>query len=462
MDDNTICAISTPLGEGGIGIVRLSGPESFEIVNRIFFCRERSKKSYPRSRYLYYGYIKNLEGITIDEVLVSFMKAPSTYTREDVVEINCHSGLFTLRSVHKLVLEAGARMAEPGEFTKRAFINGRIDLTRAEAVMSMVRAKSEQAVIIAAKCLQGELMSKVEQVREAITATRAPLEAYFDYPQELDSETVDDYNLSNELEIIEGMISSLMSGVEKNRALQNGISVAIIGKPNVGKSSVLNNLLQKQRAIVHEKPGTTRDLLEGYLNLGGYPIKLVDTAGIQGTEDPVEKAGIELSRKAAEKAKMIIAVFDSSEPMDEQDRKIALLSNKKVGLVVVLNKDDLPSILSLDELKKYFECKRIVKTSALKRQGCKALEREIIAELDEILEGGVESENNYVVLERHEEALKKAWKHIIDAKKAIETRPLEIVSLELQNAWIELGLITGETVNEDLLDKVFSEFCLGK
>lgn len=462
MENNTICAISTPLGEGGIGIVRLSGPESFEIVDRIFFCKEKGSKCYPKSRYLYYGYIKNLEGITIDEALVSFMKAPATYTCEDVVEINCHSGLFTLRSVHKLVLETGARLAEPGEFTKRAFINGRIDLTRAEAVMSMVRAKSEQAVKIAAKCLQGELMSRVEAIREAITAARAPLEAYFDYPMELDSETVDDYNLSKELEAIEGMIIFLLSGVEKNRALQDGIAVAIIGKPNVGKSSILNSLLQEQRAIVHEMPGTTRDLLEGYLNLGGYPLKLVDTAGIQGTEDPVEKVGIELSRQAAEKAKLIIAVFDNSEAMDEQDREIALMVNKKVGLVVVLNKDDLPSGLSLDELKKYFEGKRIVKTSALIKQGLKELECEIIAELDELLNDGVEAENNYVVLERHEEALAKARKYIIDAKKAIETQPLEIVSLELQNAWTELGFITGDTLNEDLLDSIFSNFCLGK
>ncbi len=461
MDKDTIAAISTPLGEGGIGIVRLSGESAFNIINKIFSCPKEKEKDYPRPRYLYHGYIKDLQGNIIDEVLVSFMPAPKTYTCEDVVEINCHSGIFTLKSILRLVLESGARPAEPGEFTKRAFINGRIDLSQAEAVLNMTRARSEEAVKTAARGLQGELNERIEHIKEMIVRVRAPLEASFDYPEEFAEETFDYPALEDELEEIKQQLEELLQGVERNRAFQEGVSVAIIGKPNVGKSSLLNALLQQQRAIVHEIPGTTRDILEGYMNLGGYPIKLVDTAGIQeGTDDPVEKQGIELSRKAAEQAKLLIMVTDGSKKLSEADQEIASLKHKEQAMVVAINKADLERRVHPDEVARQCPEAKVVETAAIKKEGIKDLENAVTDQLDQIMEPG--SESPVIVSVRHEQVIKDAIACLSNALNALASDPLEMVSLELQHANEALGEITGETVNEKLLDKIFSEFCLGK
>ena len=461
-ENDTIAAISTPLGEGGIGIVRLSGPQAFSIVERILDCSKKSSPDFPRPRYLYYGHIKDFRGAVIDEVLVAFMPAPHTYTREDIVEINCHSGIFTLRAVHRLVLAAGARTAEAGEFTKRAFINGRIDLSQAEAVLSMIRARSVEAVKVAARGLQGELMDRIEAAREQIITLRAPLEASFDYPEEFDEDEFDYRTLEKKLATLKADLHEMLKGAEKNRAYQEGVSVAIIGKPNVGKSSLLNALLQQQRAIVHEIPGTTRDLLEGYLNLGGYPIRLVDTAGIQGTSDPVEKQGIDLSRSAAGLARLIILVFDGSAGWTEADEEIAGIRRLEQGLVVVINKRDLEPKLKPELISSRFPEISIVETSAVQGRGIKELEEAVTAELDRIFNTETVSESPVVVSIRHEEILEQARQHLDHALKAVKEQPLEIVSLELQNAWSKLGEITGDTINENLLDKIFSEFCLGK
>lgn len=461
-DKDTIAAISTPLGEGGIGIVRLSGPDAFNIVRKIFTCPGKDDPGFPKPRYLYHGHIKDFQGNIIDEVLVSFMPAPKTYTREDVVEINCHSGIFALRSIQYLVLEAGARTAEPGEFTKRAFLNGRIDLSQAEAVLNMIRARSEKAVKIAARGLQGELLNNVEAARGKIISLRAPLEASFDYPDEFDEAEYDYSDLERGLWELKEFLNNMLSGAEKNRAYQEGVSVAIIGKPNVGKSSLLNALLQQQRAIVHEVPGTTRDILEGYMNLGGYPIKLVDTAGIQGTCDPVEEQGIILSRSAAEKARLIVLVFDGSAGWTDADEEIAAMRRAGQGLVVVVNKSDLKKKLKPETLKNRYPGIRVVETSAVHGTGIKDLEEAVTAELDRIFGEETVSESPVVVSIRHEEAIGEAVEHIDSALEAVRKQPLEIVSLEMQNAWYKLGEITGDTVNEDLLDKIFSDFCLGK
>ncbi len=458
----TISAISTPIGEGGIGIVRLSGPDAFNIVNLLFDCHKKKQPGYPKPRYLYHGYFKDFQGTLIDEVLVAFMPAPQTYTREDIVEINCHSGIFTLRAIQKLVLDAGARLAEPGEFTKRAFINGRLDLSQAEAVLNMVSARSEEAVKMAARGLQGELKDKVEAIREKILSMRAPIEASFDYPEEFNPEDFNHAALQEQLEEVKEELQMLMQGVERNRAYQEGVSVAIIGKPNVGKSSLLNALLQKQRAIVHEIPGTTRDLLEGYMNIGGYPIKLVDTAGIQETCDPVEKQGIDLSRSAASRARLIILVIDGSVPWTDADKEIAGLRHSNQGLVIVINKSDLEQKLNPERIKIYYPGTAMVETTAITGLGIKHLEDAVTGEMDRILGADAEIEAPAMVSLRHEEILGEALLNVEKAISSIKILPLEIISLEMQNAWIKMGEITGDTVNEDLLDKIFTEFCLGK
>jgi len=460
-EKDTIAAISTPLGEGGIGIVRLSGESAFDIINQIFSCPKEKENNYPTPRYLYLGYIKDLKGNVIDEVLVAFMPAPKTYTCEDVVEINCHSGIFTLKTILRLILESGARPAEPGEFTKRAFINGRIDLSQAEAVLNMTRARSEEAVKTAARGLQGELNERIEKIKEMIVKVRAPLEASFDYPEEFTEETFDYAAIKRELEEIKQQLEKLLQGVERNRAFQEGVSVAIIGKPNVGKSSLLNALLQQQRAIVHEIPGTTRDILEGYMNLGGYPIKLVDTAGIQeGTYDPVEKQGIELSRKAAEQAKLLIMVTDGSKNLSVADQEIASLKHEGQAMVVAINKSDLERKIDPDEVAQQCPEAKVVETAAVKGEGIKSLEDAVTDQLDQIMEPGGESP--VIVSVRHEQVIKEAIECLNNALNVLEIDPLEMVSLELQHANEALGEITGETVNEKLLDKIFSEFCLGK
>lgn len=460
--NDTIVAISTPLGEGGIGIVRLSGPQAFQIANKIFKPTTKKLNNYPVDRFLYHGYIKDFQNNIIDEVLVAYMFAPQTYTREDVVEINCHSGIFTLRTIQKLVLEAGACLAEPGEFTKRAFISGRIDLSQAEAVMNIVKARSEQAVIVAARGLQGELTGKIREAREKIIAIRAPLEALFDYPEEFPEEEYSVNTIKNSLEHLAENLKEMLKGVERNRAYQEGIPVAIIGKPNVGKSSLLNLLLKQQRAIVHELPGTTRDILEGYLNLGGYPIKLIDTAGIQGTLDPVEKQGIDLSRAVAEQARLIIMVFDGSEIWSGEDYEILNLKRQDQGVIIVINKTDLLRKLKLEELCKNMPEVCIIETSALQGKGIEELEETVINQLDKIFQAEAIGESPVIVKQRHEEAIKQAVDHLEQAKEILKDQPLELISLELQMAWEVLGEITGDRVNDELLDKIFSEFCLGK
>ena len=459
-ENDTICAISTPLGEGAIGIVRLSGPGAYTIVSSIFDCSKSGNPEYPEPRRLYHGHIRDKNGTVLDEVLVSFMPAPYTYTREDIVEINCHSGIFALRAILKRVMDSGVRLADPGEFTKRAFLSGRIDLSQAEAVMNIIRARSEEAVKVAARALQGDFASQIGQIRDKIITLRAPIEAWFDYPEEFADEIPSSDNLIIELGNLQESLHVLLKGVERNRAYQDGVSVAIIGRPNVGKSSLLNALLRQQRAIVHEAPGTTRDMLEGYMNLGGYPISLVDTAGIQGTADPVEKQGIERSRAAAERARMLIVVLDGSSSWTEEDSEIAGLRGHGQGLVIVINKLDLEQKLSADAVRDNYPEAEIVKTAALTGEGIQLLEDAVTKQLDLVL--GKAGESAMLVSIRHEDIICEASEIIDNAINILDNQPIELISLELQNAWLKLGEITGDTVNEALLDKIFSEFCLGK
>ena len=457
--NETIAAISTPLGEGGIGIVRLSGSESFQTVLKIFDCRKSNEPDYPRSRYLYYGTVKDLKGEIVDEVLVSFMPAPYTYTREDLVEINCHSGIINLRSILKIILTMGIRLAEPGEFTRRAFLNGRIDLSQAEAVISLIRARSEEAAKASLRTLQGMLAETVNDIRKRIIAIRAPIEAEIDYPEEFMDESPGKEETQQELLSIKSNLELLLNGVARSRAYQEGVAVAIIGKPNVGKSSLLNRLLGEQRAIVHELPGTTRDLLEGHLMLGGYPLRLIDTAGIQGSDDPVEQEGIKRALSVAAEVQLILLVIDGSLPFDRGIIKQLPPISRAQRVIVIINKSDLPQIVSADEVKENIGAAAVL-VSALTGSGISLLEQTVADELDQ--QFGDISDSPILITVRQEEILNEALSGIRQAEAALLSEPVEIVSLNLQYVWSILGQITGDIAGDDLLDKIFSEFCLGK
>lgn len=454
---DTIAAISTPLGEGGIGIVRLSGPDAFKIGQKIFYPARKPPGSYPKNRYLYYGYLKNEAGETLDEVLVSFMKAPHTFTREDIVEINGHSGAMALRMILKEVLKGGARAAEPGEFTRRAFLNGRIDLSQAESMLKLIRARSEKAVKIATANLKGILSNKVAELKQQALIILAPLEAELDFPEEMEG------NLSAqlpELAALEKGLERLLKGADRGLMFQEGVAAAIIGKPNVGKSSLLNALLGQQRAIVHEIPGTTRDLLEGLLVLEGFTIRLIDTAGIHGAADPVEKIGVERSRAAAEQARLLLVVFDGSSPMTEEDEIIINLKQTGQKAVFIVNKIDLGVWEGYKQLTQRFPDVPVVHTSALKCQGLAELEVAIINLLEQ--SPAIEEVEPLLVSMRHVEVITAALDCIRRARAMWGREPLELVSFEVRSAWEKLGEITGETASGELLDYIFKEFCIGK
>lgn len=457
----TIAAISTPLGEGGIGIVRVSGESAFNIAEKVFVPQNRPISDYPRSHYLYYGHIYSKQGALIDEVLLTFMKGPRTYTREDTVEINCHSGIFTLRMILKRVLEAGARMAQPGEFTRRAFLNGRIDLSQAESILKIIRARSDEAVKIAASNIKGGLSQKIKELRGRILDLLARIEAQLDFPEDLEDEPGLEREIKKELEQIRDLLEKMARGAERGRALQEGLISAIVGKPNAGKSSLLNALLKEQRAIVHEIPGTTRDLLEGYLTIRGYPLCLIDTAGIHGTADPVEQEGIARAKGAIAGARLLIIVLDGSTAWSEDDEAVVSLIQPGQLAVIVINKKDLAQQITVAEIANRFPDYPVIQTSAINKQGVEQLEEIIEKLLDRNL-GTIAGESPVIVNLRHTGIVEEAREHIDRALQASRNQPLELVSIDLKEAWLKLGEITGETVSDELLDRIFSEFCIGK
>lgn len=457
-ESDTIAAISTPSGEGGIGIVRVSGPESFQLAMRIFVPHKGNKNYYPLSHHLYHGHIKNEQSEIVDEVLVSFMRAPHTYTCEDTVEVNCHSGIFTLRIILALILKQGARLAEPGEFTKRAFLNGRIDLSQAESVLKLIRARSEEGVKIAARNVMGCLKVEVDNIRSEMLDIMAQIEATLEYPEDIDQEETINEDVTSKINRVIHLLDQLLQGAEKARAYQDGIDTAIIGKPNAGKSSLLNALLRQQRAIVHEIPGTTRDLLEGYLYIEGYPIRIMDTAGIRKTADPVEQEGINRSKDAAERAKLILVVIDGSTLWSDEDAALSQLIRDDQLSIIVLNKVDLPQLIANEFLAERFGGKKIIRTALVKNQGIKQLEEEMARMLDQHL--GYGGENYAMIGLRHEEIVREALKSM--ESSAAASQPLELVSLGLHEACRKLGEITGEIATDELLDRIFSQFCLGK
>lgn len=457
-ENDTIAAISTPVGQGGIGIVRISGPRSLEIAETIF----RSVKAAPladkRSGLLLYGHIVNpADNTSVDEVLLAVMRSPNSYTKEDVVEINCHGGMISVKRTLETVLAQGARLADPGEFTKRAFLNGRINLTQAEAVFDVITAKTEESMKLALEQLQGGLSDKLADIRNKLIDISASAEAYIDFPED-DIETKTSLQISERLAGIIEDLDSLSATFLEARFFREGLAVAIVGRPNVGKSSLLNVLLKKDRAIVTELPGTTRDLIEDYLNISGLPIRIMDTAGIRNSEELVEKEGIRRSLDAINKADFIIALLDGSAPLEEDDLQLMeLIRGKKA--VIVINKSDLPAKISLEGIRE--KGREYLFVSALSGEGVEKLKSAIFH--SNLRNWAEEREGVVVTNIRHKTALDKTSSALGRALGLfLADQPLEFFSIELRDALDNLGEITGTVTTEDILDKIFSTFCIGK
>ena len=457
-ENDTIAAIATPVGQGGIGIVRISGPLSLDIADRIFRPKKAGPPSTARHASLLYGHIINpADNSIMDEVLLAVMRSPNSYTKEDVVEINCHGGMISVRRTLETVLAQGARLADPGEFTKRAFLSGRINLTQAEAVFDVISARTEEGMRIALEQLQGGLSEKLRDIREKLINTCAFAEAYIDFPED-EIETRTALEIRDQLTEIRKELDDLSNTFEEARFFRDGLSVAIVGRPNVGKSSLLNLLLKKERAIVTELPGTTRDIIEDYLNINGLPIRIMDTAGIRNSEELVEKEGIRRSLNAINNADFIIALMDGSEPLKEDDFQLMeLISGKKA--VVVINKSDLPAKLSLEAIAE--KGREYLCLSALSGEGIETLKSLIFH--SNLRNWNEEREGVVVTNIRHKTALDKASSSLGMAIGLLASdQPLELFSIELRDTLDSLGEITGIVTTEDILDKIFSTFCIGK
>jgi len=461
MEFDTIAAISTPMGEGAIAIVRLSGDEAIAIADRIFKGAGGKRLKDVPSHTIHYGHIIDpANGQTVEEVMVSVMKAPKTFTREDVVEINCHGGLVSVNRVLQLVLTNGARLAEPGEFTKRAFLNGRIDLSQAEAVIDLIRAKTDRAMHVALSQMEGRLSNMIRHLRQTILETLAHVEVNIDYPEYDDVEEMTHQLLMEKAAYVRDQIDRLLQTAQQGKILREGLATAIIGRPNVGKSSLLNNLVHENKAIVTDIPGTTRDVIEEYVNVRGVPLRLIDTAGIRETEDIVERIGVERSRQMVKEADLILLVLNYNEPLMEEDEQLfATVKGKEV--IVIVNKTDLPQKIDMERVRELAAGRPVVTTSLLEEKGIEELE-EAISRL--FFTGAVEAGDlTYVSNSRHIALLHQAKQAIEEAIAGIEAGvPIDIVQIDLTRAWELLGEIIGDTVHESLIDQLFSQFCLGK
>ncbi len=449
---DTITAISTAMGEAGIGIIRMSGDEALDIINKIFRPKNPSRFSSGLGFRLYLGQIIDPESAAlIDEVLVSVMRGPKSFTGEDVVEINCHGGLVAERTILSLLLKSGARLAEPGEFTKRAFINGRMDLSQAEAVIDLIRAKTSLSAEAALEQLRGRLSEQVTAARALLLEVLAQIEAAVDFPEE-------DLDLANTdllIEKINQVIAKgeeLLSGAQRGKILRDGLNTAIIGRPNVGKSSLLNALLREERAIVTDIPGTTRDVLEEYINIKGIPLKLIDTAGIREARDLVERLGVDRAFAVLEKADLILFVTEAGRDLSQDEREL-LAKIPAERLLVVVNKVDLKKQSSLDLSVPVFF------VSALEKLGIEDLEDAVVRKVV----GSASSDTPVVGNVRHIVSLEKTVSKLRESIAALASGiPHDLISIDIKQAWELLGEITGDTVGEDILDEIFSRFCIGK
>lgn len=457
--EDTIAAIATALGEGGIGIIRISGDEALNIGNKIFSgknCDNIGKKS----RFLHYGHIVNPENNEIiDEVLLSYMKAPFTYTGEDVVEINCHGGVISLKKILNMVLNEECRLAEPGEFTKRAFLNGRIDLSQAEAVIDIIKAKTDKSFEVAVDQLQGGFSLKIDAIRKKLVDVLVNISVNIDYPDE-DIEHITYETLKKSISEVLSDIKLLVDSGKAGKIIRDGVSVAIIGKPNVGKSSLMNNLLRESRSIVTEIAGTTRDTIEEYISIEGIPVRIIDTAGIRETEDLIEKIGIEKSKETFNNADYIIFIIDLSRPIDEEDNIILGNLNKDKTLFV-FNKSDMEKVVSDDDIKNISENYPAVFVSMNEFENIREIEKKLYEMIN--VNNILSNDRTVVSNVRHENALKRACSNLEDSLKAIDNNmPLEFIEIDVSSSYENLGFITGDSVQQDIIDEVFSRFCLGK
>ena len=455
---DTIAAISTPPGEGAISIVRLSGEEAIQVISKIFKGKDLSKVA---SHTINYGHIidpKTKE--VIDEVMVSVMLAPKTFTREDVIEINCHGGIVSTNKILQLVLQHGARLAQPGEFTKRAFLHGRIDLTQAESVMDLIRAKTDRSMKVALNQLDGNLAKLIRSFRQEILDVLAQVEVNIDYPEYDDVETMTTKLLADKADQLQAKIAKLLQTANQGKILREGLATAIVGRPDVGKSSLLNYLLHEDKAIVTDIAGTTRDVIEEYVNVRGVPLKLIDTAGIRQTDDKVEQIGVQRSKKAIEQADLVMLVLNASEKLTPQDRQLLELTQDKKRLVI-LNKTDLAQQLEIEEVNKLVDADPILTTSVLTQDGLDVLEEKIAA----LFFGGIENSQETVLVTkaRHIALLNQAKDSLAEVLNGISLgMPVDLCQIDMTKAWELLGEITGESYQDELLDQLFSQFCLGK
>jgi tRNA modification GTPase len=458
-EEETIAAISTPFGESGIGIVRMSGSSAEAIATKLF--KPRRDKSRLISHHFHYGEIIDIQsGKAVDEVLMVVMKSPKTYTKEDIVEIHCHGGYFILQKVLELALMHGARMAQPGEFTKRAFLNGRIDLTQAEAVIDMIKAKTIVGLEIANQQLKGRLYGELAQIRTSLVEHLALIEAHVDFPEE----EIEPIPLREMEQDIEGMVQNLegwIASYEEGRVFREGISCAIIGKTNVGKSSLLNVLLKEERAIVTPIPGTTRDVIEEVLNIHGIPVRLIDTAGLRKVKDSIEQEGVRRAKERLAGSDFVLLMLDGSRVLDEDDKEI-FEEVKGKRRVVILNKDDLPRKISVDEVKNRFVDDPMVSISALRGKGIDDLKKTIYTSL---VHRDVRATPEHLIVAniRHKNALVQIKDNLSNAMRGMEEgTSVEFIAFEIRSALEALGDLVGETTSEEVLNRIFDQFCIGK
>ena len=457
---DTIAAISTAPGEGAIGIVRISGDLAISIASSIYQCGTKQLEE-QKTHTIHYGHIVDPKtGEVYDEVMVSVLRAPKTFTREDIVEINCHGGIVAINRVLQLVLRMGARLAEPGEFTKRAFLNGRIDLSQAEAVMDLIRAKTDKSMQLAMRQLDGELSHLIQNLRQEILNTLAQVEVNIDYPEYDDVEEMTLQLLREKTQQVLQGIRGLLNTASQGKILRDGLKTAIVGRPNVGKSSLLNVLLREEKAIVTDIAGTTRDTIEEYVNVRGVPLQLIDTAGIRETDDIVEKIGVERSRKALKEADFVLLLLNQSETLQEEDVRL-LETTKGMKRIILFNKTDLPSKLSTEDIAPYAQEEEIVTTSMLNKEGIDQLEEKIAGYF---FQGQMnERDATYLSNTRHIALLEKAEQALVEVQNGIEMEmPVDLIQIDFTRAWDLLGEITGDSVQDELLTQLFSQFCLGK
>ena len=457
---DTIAAISTAPGEGAIGIVRISGDLAISIASSIYQCGTKQLEE-QKTHTIHYGHIVDPKsGEVYDEVMVSVLRAPKTFTREDIVEINCHGGIVAINRVLQLVLRMGARLAEPGEFTKRAFLNGRIDLSQAEAVMDLIRAKTDKSMQLAMRQLDGQLSHLIQNLRQEILNTLAQVEVNIDYPEYDDVEEMTLQLLREKTQQILQGIRTLLNTASQGKILRDGLKTAIVGRPNVGKSSLLNVLLREEKAIVTDIAGTTRDTIEEYVNVRGVPLQLIDTAGIRETDDVVEKIGVERSRKALKEADFVLLLLNQSEILQEEDIRL-LETTKGMKRIILFNKTDLPSKLSTEDIAPYAQEEEIVTTSMLNKEGIDQLEEKIAGYF---FQGQMnERDATYLSNTRHIALLEKAEQALVEVQNGIEMEmPVDLIQIDFTRAWDLLGEITGDSVQDELLTQLFSQFCLGK